>query len=279
MKKITPITEKRTVPVSVIIPFYRAEKTLRKTLQSVLEQTVRPQEIILINDASDDEGVILAEKIREENPEYTILLLHHDKNLGVSAARNSGIEKSSGDYIALLDSDDVWHPKKLEKQINLLENKNLNFDLLGTARNGKPLLWPYAVAKNKIARVTFRKQLIRSEIVSSSAVFRKEIFEQTGGFPSGQNHAEDVRFWLQALAKFNIGILNEDLVLCGEGKPTFGHSGLSSHLYKMYLGYCKNFDALQKDGRLTKTEVFLYKRFYYLKYLLLKVRTAWNRMK
>ena len=101
--------------VSVIIPTFNRGHTIANAIQSVQEQSIKPLEIIVIDDGStDNTGAI----IKADFPE---IKLYRQSNHGVSHARNRGIESASGEWIALLDSDDAWYPGKLDAQLNLLE--------------------------------------------------------------------------------------------------------------------------------------------------------------
>ncbi len=104
--------------VSVVIPFYNAENTIQETLENALEQTYPYIEIILVNDGSTDESVKKVEGYIESHK--NIKLIHQD-NAGVAAARNTGIKESKGQYIAPIDADDLWHPKRIELHIEALE--------------------------------------------------------------------------------------------------------------------------------------------------------------
>lgn len=105
--------------VSVVIPFFNAEKTIRETLENVINQTYSPMEIILVNDGSTDHSV---EFIQDLIDQYESITLVTQDNAGVAAARNTGIDTSQGKYIAPIDADDLWHPQRLEMHIEALEN-------------------------------------------------------------------------------------------------------------------------------------------------------------
>ena len=101
--------------ISVIIPAYRASETLESTIKSIVAQSYPPFEVIVVLDGPDEESNRL---FRTANfPEY-VKLIKLPNNVGVASARNNGITVSQGDYIALCDADDVWHPQKLEIQLN-----------------------------------------------------------------------------------------------------------------------------------------------------------------
>ncbi len=103
--------------VSVVIPAFNAVKTLEATVNSVLAQTVREIEIIVVDDGSTDGTLKLASSFRDDR-----LRAVHQQNAGVSAARNVGLRSATGDYVAFLDSDDLWLPEKLAKQLALIES-------------------------------------------------------------------------------------------------------------------------------------------------------------
>ena len=100
--------------VSVIIPAFNAEETLAETLSSVSAQTHRQIEILVVDDGSDDRTAEVAEAASRTEPRLEVI---RQVNAGVAAARNAGLAKARGDYVAWLDADDLWHPAKIEKQL------------------------------------------------------------------------------------------------------------------------------------------------------------------
>lgn len=108
--------------ISVIIPAYNASKTIEKAICSVMEQTWKNLEIIIIDDASNDNTAMLVQKLGAANTK--IVFFSNVKNKGVSAARNTGIMNCSGEYIAFLDADDFWKRDKLEKQMKIAKKTN-----------------------------------------------------------------------------------------------------------------------------------------------------------
>ena len=110
--------------VSVIIPFFNEKFYFEECIQSVLDQSYKNIEIIIINDGSKSEFLQILEKVKNKNPDK--ILLYHKENGGVSSARNLGIQKAKGKYISFIDADDVWLPNKIEHQINILRVK-INF--------------------------------------------------------------------------------------------------------------------------------------------------------
>jgi len=114
--------------ISVIIPVYNTEKYLAQAIKSVLEQTVQPDEIIVVDDGSTDNSVEVA---RQFLPKVKIIT---QQNAGAGAARNTGIKQASGEYLAFLDADDLWIENKLEQQLSYLKNYPETNMVLGTVR-------------------------------------------------------------------------------------------------------------------------------------------------
>ena len=118
--------------VSVIIPAYNAEDTINAALESVLSQSLSPNEVILVDDGSTDRTAAIIKKYARNDKRIKYI---YQKNAGPSAARNRAIDLSKGDYIAFCDADDEWRRGKLARQISFLE-ENPAVALLG-ARAGK----------------------------------------------------------------------------------------------------------------------------------------------
>ncbi len=104
--------------VSVVIPAFNASTYIERTLRSVMRQTYAALEIVVVNDGSTDHTAKLVEQIAASDSRIRLL---STPNRGVAAARNTGIEASSGRFVAFLDADDLWHPTKIEKQVNALK--------------------------------------------------------------------------------------------------------------------------------------------------------------
>ncbi|GAA5095956.1 hypothetical protein GCM10023210_29270 [Chryseobacterium ginsengisoli] len=259
--------------ISVIIPMYNASQSIVLTLDSVKRQTFPQEEfeIIIVNDGSTDESSAIVENYIKENPLMNIVMLHQ-KNGGVSKARNTGLKIAKGNYIALLDADDEWNSAKIEKQIHYFENNSLQIDFLATARNNNKILFPYQI-KNGLAEITFRKLLIRNEAQPSTVMFRKKVLENTGYFDDNQRYAEDVNYWMKVSLKNKMYILSESLVIVGKGKRSFGVSGLSANLPEMAKGFEKNLREMYALKEINYLQYASFRLFYRAKYLLLLFRT------
>ena len=126
--------------VSIIMPAYNCERFIREAIASVQNQTYKDWELLITNDCSSDGTVDIITSIMEED--NRIKLYHNPKQSGAAASRNRSVKNASGKYIAFLDSDDVWKPNKLEKQISFMEKNNYYFTCTSYDKideNGKKL--------------------------------------------------------------------------------------------------------------------------------------------
>ena len=188
--------------VSVIMAAYNAEKTIEQSINSVLNQTYPAVELLVVDDYSQDRTVKLVENIMARD--NRVRLIYNKENSGVSYTRKHGLEEAKGAWIAILDSDDIWAPEKLEKQIIL--QKKMNADLLFTGSafmdsDGQPIDW-YLHAPSE---VTYRHLLKQNVLSNSSSLVRKELYEKH--YAVGDGMHEDFAVWL--------GILKE-------GKKAYG---------------------------------------------------------
>lgn len=116
---------KNTPLVSVIMPAFNSSEFIRTAIKSVLDQEYINLELLVIDDASTDNTVSIAEKFQQMDPR--IKILKNDINSGAGFARNKGIRKAQGDFIAFLDADDLWLPQKLSRQVRFLVDNDLSF--------------------------------------------------------------------------------------------------------------------------------------------------------
>ncbi|MEN2435097.1 glycosyltransferase family 2 protein [Weeksellaceae bacterium A-14] len=251
--------------ISVIIPLYNGENTIIAALESVRRQSSAEEsfEIIVIDDGSTDCSGEVVEKYMLQHPEMDIIFIRQE-NKGVSAARNAGLKRASGDYIALLDADDEWLPEKTVRQLKYLRNDDVDF--LAALRNGEKIWFPYSLNSRNLARMTLQKLLIRIDGQTSTAIFKRKILENTGYFDERQRYSEDANYWMRISEKNHMYILAENLVKTGGGKKSFGESGLSANLKEMEKGIQKNIREMYLSGRIRLVEYGLYFLFSKLKY-------------
>lgn len=180
--------------VSVVIPAYNAKKFIRQTIDSVLAQTFRDFEVLVVDDGSKDETNEIVESYGA--PVRCIRKV----NGGVSIARNTGIANAVGEYVALLDADDLWASTKLEKQVKLLdENPKVGLCFVGMERVTEDLKLIDRFEANYYQDYTEALLLYLCIVTGScsSAMFRREVFSQTGGFDSSFSTSADWELWLR----------------------------------------------------------------------------------
>lgn len=205
--------------VSVVLPCYNCEKYIVKTIKSILSQTVKPIEIILVNDASTDNTL---EILREKENKYSevIKVINLKNNKGVSHARNCGVENSNGSHILFMDSDDIAEPKLIEKHLERLEELNFN-------KKERYILCYSAYIQtdeigNQVSEVVegiqfqpeeaLGYEFIRNHISTSGVLVNKEFFIESGGFNKNINLSEDWDLWLRLAAIGGFAYVDEPLV-------------------------------------------------------------------
>lgn len=207
--------------ISVIIPTYNRSDLIARSLDSVMAQTCPPHEVIVIDDGSTDNT---SELVAERYPDVLML---EQGNKGVSAARNAGINVAKGDWICLLDSDDSWHPEKLEKQIKALNNQpeylvchtNENW-----IRNGKQV--NQLKKHKKHGGNIFRYCLPLCIISPSSVMMHRQVLHDVGMFDESMPVCEDYDLWLRICARYPVLYL-EDILITKYG----GHDDQLSRQY------------------------------------------------
>ncbi len=209
--------------VSVVIPTFNRKDFVLEAIDSVVNQTVKPFEIIVVDDGSTDGTGDLIKK------KYPDVVYIYQENRGVSAARNTGIKIAKGDYIALLDSDDLWKKKKLEKHMNFIK-QNPQFRVSQTdevwIRNGK---FVNPMKKHKKYGGFIFPQCLPLCIVSPSAVIiERGVFDDYGLFDETMPACEDYDMWLRVSAFEPIGLLEEKLIV--------KRGGHNDQLSKAFIG-------------------------------------------
>ncbi|AZB22692.1 glycosyltransferase family 2 protein [Kaistella haifensis] len=258
--------------ISVIIPVYNAEESIEKCLDSIKNQTWKGEfEIIVINDGSADRSGEILENYRKKNPEMPIQLINQE-NGGVSKARNTGLKIAKGDYIALLDSDDEWLPEKTEKQMKYLVNQNFGVDFITSLWNDEKVSFPYAIGGNGLVAINLNKLLFKVTGQTSTAIFKKKILENTGFFDERQRYSEDANYWMRISENNSMFLLPEKLVIAGNGKKSFGFSGLSANLKEMEKGIQKNISEMYRNKRINLLGYIFYFVFSKLKYIVRPIR-------
>ena len=191
--------------VSVIIPAYNRENTIERAVMSVLNQTYKDLELIVVDDCSKDNTVEVLKSIEDDR----LKIIELEKNSGACVARNVGIENAQGDYIAFQDSDDEWLLDKLEKQMAIFEKEKV--DLVFCAFNrfglGEDLTYP------KLPEgIVERKVLLEdSRISTQTLIGKKECFEKIK-FDPEMPRLQDYDITIRLSKKYRIYFVNQPLV-------------------------------------------------------------------
>lgn len=202
--------------VSVVIPAFNAEETILQSIQSVLNQTHRKLELIIVDDASTDKTLQIASVCAKKDSR--IHIIQHIKNLGVSYSRNHGIEVSQGEWIALLDSDDMWQPDKIEKQCKAIRTSpSCSICFTGAAFIDEQNHF-YRYTLSVPQRIGYRELLKQNLISCSSVLVKKEALKLHPMICDPMIH-EDYATWLQILKDepYAIGI-DEPLLIYRIGR-------------------------------------------------------------
>lgn len=185
---------KMLTPVSVIMPAYNATAYIEEAIRSVMNQTFPHWELIVIDDASTDDTCAMVQRLMAEDSR--IRLVQNPTNMGVARTRNHGLEICHGEYVALLDCDDIWCPNKLETQLALAAESGA--DILYCSygivdEHGVPRSEDFIVPQT----ITYREMLACSVISCSTAMLSRRVVEKYR-FRTDYYH-EDLVLWLELL--------------------------------------------------------------------------------
>jgi glycosyltransferase involved in cell wall biosynthesis len=223
--------------ISVIIPTYNSGKFISEAIQSVLRQTCTDYEIIVIDDGSTDNTSGIIEK------NFPQVRYFYIPNQGVSRARNYGIGRACGEFIAFLDADDLWLPEKLEKQLKvfnadhelmLVFTEHRVFDTTGIRE--ETFLKKERLMKGDVVRNIF----FYSHVALPTVMVRKHVFQEIGCFEENLKAAEDDNLWMRIALKFRIHLLDEVLIHC-----RCTENSLSRSPSNLLAGVLKNLELIE----------------------------------
>src|SRR6478672_10157769 len=178
--------------ISVIIPVFNGEKTIYETVQSVLNQTFKNIEVIIINDGSQDKTLKIVESIQDNR-----LKIFSYANAGLAASRNRGINLASGEYISFIDADDLWVPDKLEAQLKALQtNPEAVIAYSWTDYIDEDGKFLYPGSHVTLSGNVYKDLLLNNFLESGSNVLvRQQAFKEFGYFDESLTAAEDWEMW------------------------------------------------------------------------------------
>ncbi len=218
--------------ISVIIPVYNRDIIIKDAVESVLLQSYGDVEVIVVDDGSSNSMVDI---LKIYSPRVRVIT--HDENMGVSAARNTGIKHANGDYIAFLDSDDIFLPNKLACQLDSMVSKSLLISHTNEFwyRAGK---W-VANRVERFAGDIFITSLDKCRMGPSSMVIHKSVFENVGMFDTSLKVCEDYDWILRATLNYEVDYLEQKLLI----KRAITNDQLSNikHIESIRLEILQNF--------------------------------------
>ncbi len=198
--------------VSVVIPTYNRVQFIERCVCSVLQQTYRDLEVIVVDDGSNDGTDIRLNNLKRNDSR--LHFLRHDKNRGAQAARNTGIHAARGKYIAFLDSDNEWMPDKLERQLPLFENNNSQIGVVYSGftwqySDGRPSREQMACFRGNIYKIALRKWIADT----STLIVRKNVLYMCGRFDERIRSYQEWDFCIRLAKHVEFDFVNEPLVI------------------------------------------------------------------
>jgi glycosyltransferase involved in cell wall biosynthesis len=237
-------------PVSVIIPCYCCSDTIGRAMASIAAQSMLPGEVILAEDASADGGRTL-DTLRRLAEQYAdileVRLIALKENSGAGSARNRGWEAAAQPYIAFLDADDAWHPKKIEIQYGWMAAHS-DIGIVGHAHSlqqGQENHWRILDPDVRAWPVSEYKALFSNPFATRTVMLKRDLPFR---FKEGKRYVEDYLLWMQIiLSHIPAAFINQPLAVTF--KADYGVKGLSSHLWKMETGELQTYWLLHNEGR------------------------------
>ncbi len=202
--------------VSVVIPSYNREKVIARSIGSVLNQTWKEFEVIVVDDASSDDTARVVTSIKDSRIRYIRL----EENKGAGGARNAGVGMAKYDYIAFQDSDDEWLPTKLEKQMEKMLEHGADYGMIYCRFGGKKrdseqrFIFPsYQDFPKEVLSGDMLQRLLRQNVIGTPVMLlKKACFKAVGGFDEQLRCLEDYEFALRFAARYRIGFVDECLL-------------------------------------------------------------------
>lgn len=197
--------------VSVVIPVYNRENTILRAVRSVLRQTYSNIEIIVVDDCSTDSTVSVINSCDDKRVQLIALPHNH----GANYARNRGIERARGEFIAFQDSDDEWMEDKLDKQIRYLTEENMKavFSPYILCEEGQCRIIPKDYQSSDIYKEGLQEKLKRGNAVGTpTLIVKRDVFFQIGMFDEKMDRLQDYEFVIRYIKKYRLGYIAEPLV-------------------------------------------------------------------
>lgn len=265
-----------TAPVTVVIPCYRCSSTIERAIMSVAHQSLRPAEVIVVEDASGDSTLtVLAHLQKRLGPDW-IRVVALNQNRGPGNARNVGWGMASNPFIAFLDADDSWTPDKVEIQYRwMADHPGAALSSHRRPRDGSTRTDEELASRTSLPWRELQAQSLvwRNVIVTSAVMLRRDIEIR---FPPERRYSEDYWLWLQ-IAFAGGRVFVNDAPLARTHKADVGGEGLSGDLWRMQRGQLKNYQDLRAQGHVTYVEAIPLLAWSLVRYLRTLTMTRWRK--
>ncbi len=215
--------------VSVVIPYFRASKTIERALVSIASQSLLPEEVLLVDDngdASDDDFLV---SLKDKFSEIGLKIFKNKENQGAAYSRNIGWNNAKAKYIAFLDSDDSWEKDKLQIQYSIMEKTSSilsghSYHLMNEIESGD---------ESSFSTITFSSLLIKNKLITPSVMLLRNLEER---FDPAKRYVDDHLLWLLISRKKRGKVIFINRSMAIIYKNMYGEAGLSSHLWNMEKG-------------------------------------------
>jgi len=251
---------------SVITPLYNKEKYIQNTLNCVFNQSFSNFEVIVVNDGSTDRSLAILDEFSDNR-----LKIIHQKNQGVSVARNTGMENAKADYICFLDADDVWKPNHLQAF----------YDTITKFPDAKMYCNRYVsqISKNTFIKNNFididenyegyikdffKSSLINRVALTSAVCIHKDTFNEIGGFDKAISSGQDLEYWIKIAIKYKIAITKNNTLIYNSLDENISLS--KTHINNKTIPNFSQFLSEEKINKSLKSFLDLYRIEYALKY-------------
>ena len=256
-----------TLPlVSVIIPTYKRPEKLHRAINSVLKQSYPNVEIIVVDDNDPiSEGRQLTELIMEPfSHNQRVKYIKHDCNMNGAVARNTGVKHSTAKYIALLDDDDEFLPKKIEAQVAILEERSMEWGACYSQAYIKKTDKPYIVLQEKREGNLYMEALTRQLhiLAGSNLMVRKSVWDELGGFTESFLRNQDIEFTTRILKKYKLAFCPEPglVVYIHDEKLAVSVLDIDNQYYEQFRSHI---EALNPQERSEFERIFRRDKFYH----------------
>lgn len=246
---IGPVNMLGSAEVSIIIPCYRCTDTIERAVASIYVQTLKPAEVILVDDCSVDGTLEVLRNLSAGYPPGWVKVIALPRNVGAGEARNAGWGEATQPYIAFLDADDSWHPQKIEIQYGWMRahpGASLTGHAVRQVGDGAEFVadikfWPVVAHFVPISRMGL---LLSNRLPTQSVMLRRDLPMR---FAEGKRHSEDYLLWLEIVCR-GFAAHRCDWPLAYLYKAPYGQGGLSAQLWKMEQGQLDAYRTVYRKG-------------------------------